>query len=218
MDFTQLKKASAVLMLFASCLVNQASASLIEVQPISYVFDKATQSGKYDYHDITGNELIDGLYGSNIFEDDLGNGPADEWVGWGGQSTVNIDFTFNQSQIINSIAVGSIQDKVTNVVLPNIFLFSRNSEQDTWNLLAEQLVPESVANNGYHYTYNFDELSITDQFIRVQANWNLDGPWTFIDEVDFYTNDINVPEPSTFALFALGVMGITARRLIKSRK
>jgi len=212
MNFTQLKKASAVLMLFASCLVNQASASLIEVQPISYVFDQSTDRGVYEYYDVTGNKLIDGLYGGDDWRLDLGNGHADEWVGWARKPSVNIDFTLNSHSIIHSVAIGSVQDRTNDVVLPNIFLFSRNSEQDTWSLLAEQLVPESAVNNGFHYTYNFDGLNITDQFLRVQANWSFDGPWTFIDEVDFYTNNINVPEPSSLAIWVLGLMGVSVRR------
>jgi len=193
-------------------------ASLIEVQPISYVFDQSTDRGTYEYHDVTGNELTDGLYGADNWRLDLGSGHADEWVGWVEKPIVNIDFTLKADDVIKLISIGSVQDSGSGIALPNISIFSRNTTQDSWSFLNQELVPYSAGNNGSHRIYDFDGLSITDQFVRIQANWSLNGRWTFIDEVDFYTNNINVPEPSTFALFALGVMGITARRLIKSRK
>ena len=61
-------------------------AAPIEILPDSYVFDKLTDTGTYQYHDWTGEQLIDGSYGTMPWFANLGNGPAYEWVGWRGEA------------------------------------------------------------------------------------------------------------------------------------
>ena len=50
------------------------------IVPISYT-KSLTDVGTYEYHDWTGQQLIDGEYGEDAWSADLGNGPACEWLG-----------------------------------------------------------------------------------------------------------------------------------------
>ena len=167
-------------------IVTTANAEIIETVPLSYTLSHTPDIGYYSYGDETGEQLIDGEYGTGIWPDDLGNGPAYEWVGWN-QSPINIDFTLDLNAVISNISIGTVQDHTGNVVLPNIYVYSRDLVTDSWSLITQELVTESASNNFKHYTYDFSGLNITDQYIRISASFAGAGPsWTFIDEVDFY--------------------------------
>lgn len=208
-----------------SLLAFSANAELIEIKPLDYLFDQATSSGSYDYHDETGFQLTDDMYGTNIWYEDLGNGNSYEWLAWNNKPVVNIDFVMDDYQIINQIKVGSTQDSLTNVVLPNISIYERNSLSDGWKMVAKEIVQESIDNNITYKSYNFEDLSIGSKFIRVQASFNTDGPWTFIDEVDFLTTQENfesyslnknlnaeVPLSSSLVLALFGVIGLARKK------
>jgi large repetitive protein len=197
--------ATALLLAIANFAVHA-----IEIHPQSYVFDQPTGTGTYTYHDETGNQLTDDKYGVAPWWADLGNGPAYEWVGWVRKPVVNIDFDFGATTRIDHIAIGSTQDEPADVVLPSIDIFS-SKDGATWTLLASLVEPESCANNGVYQTYGLDNLGIDAQFVRVAARFSADGPWTFIDEVDFQVNAVPVPAP-----FWLMFPGLVA--LLRSRR
>lgn len=203
------------LAVFVMLLSTAARAGLIEVAPINYMVDQPTSKGSYTYHDETGNQLTDGQYGSNNWKDNLGNGNAYEWLGWYESSSVNIDFSLDADTVLNQISVGSTQDRLNDVVLPSLYIYSRDSLSDEWSLLGQELIAESSANNKTYYTYNFTDLNITDQFIRVEAQHSLDGPWTFIDEVDFYQAAVDVAEPPVLIIFAMSIIGFLVLRTRK---
>ncbi|MDY7001295.1 MAG: discoidin domain-containing protein [Thermodesulfobacteriota bacterium] len=186
---------------------NAAQAS--EILPASYVFDRATDCGAYCYHDWTGVQLIDGQYGTAPWSADLGNGNAYEWVGWTDPS-INVDFDFGASVEIGSIHVGSVQDYPGDVVLPSINIYS-GSDGSSWDLEASIFVPESSDNNYAYRTFEFDNLSINARFVRVSLFHSLDGPWTYIDEVDFYQGDA-VPVPGAVWLLGSGLLGLLGLR------
>jgi len=191
-----------------------AHASLVEVNPTSYSFDQATDTGSYQYHDWTGNQLTDGKYGTAPWYANLGNGPAYEWLGWVHDSTVNIDFDFSTSTLINQINIGTVQDHVNDVVFPSVTL-SSSSDGISWTQFDYLSIPESPSNNNSYLTIEFDNLAVTDQFFRVSLEHSLNGPWTFVDEIDFYTEVAAVPEPSIFALMFIGVAGLGFSRRFK---
>lgn len=196
-----------------AALALAAQAQAIEIVPVSYSFDQATDTGSYAYHDWTGNQLTDGEYGSFIWSLNLGNGPAYEWVGWT-DSMVNIDFVFAGAHLISQIAIGTVQDNVSDVVIPNAYLFS-SADGVNWNFLASSINPESSLNNSQHKTLTFNGLNISDDYVRVQVAHNSNGPWTFVDEVDFYgeSGPAGVPDSgTTLALLGAGMVGLLGAR------
>jgi hypothetical protein len=204
-----------------------ALATPAEVVPVSYTFDQYTASGTYFYGDGASHtspaftELTDGVYGVEGWAADLGHGNSAEWVGWVYQPSVNIDFDFGHAVNIQQIKVGSTQDSVGDVVLPSIDVSYWNGA--SWVASASLVVPESSANDRPAYStlphgfLDLGSLNITAQKIRVTAKFSNDGPWTFIDEVDFYGTTSAVPEPSTYGLVLAG-LGVVAATALRKRK
>lgn len=187
------------------------SAGALEILPDSYTFDRDTDTGTYAYHDWTGIQIIDGEYGIAPWSADLGNGNAYEWVGWRYDTPINIDFDFGAVTAIDSINVGSVQDHINDVVLPSIEILSSDDGM-SWVSAAYIYVPESSDNNNIYMTYEFDTLGIQAQYVRVQLIHSYNGPWTFVDEVDFFTDSAPVPEPATMFLLGSGLLGLAGIR------
>ena len=190
---------------------NAVSAAV--VTPVSYSFDQPTSCGGFCYHDTSPipTKLTDGAFGYAGFAADS----AVTWNGWL-NTNVNIDFNFGGEVRIDSIDVGSTQDGLDNVVLPSLNIFASN-DGNSWNFISSLNVPASSANDVYvfstdpHGFLTLDNLGINSNFVRVQAVAN--GPWTFIDEVQFSASP--VPVPAAVWLFGsalLGLMGFTRRK------
>jgi len=195
---------AAILLCFAA-----SAAQAAEILPASYKFDQFPDTGSYYYNDETGVQLIDGQYGAAPWSADLGHGPAYEWVGWV-DTPVNIDFDFGSYAAIASIHVGSVQDNVNDVVLPSIAIYS-SSNGLSWDFEASVSVPESSANNNAYRTFEFDNLGISARYVRVSLIHSLDGPWSFVDEVDFYQGHA-VPVPGAIWLLGSGLIGLLGLR------
>lgn len=181
-----------------------AEASFDEVVPESYYFDQETDVGRFEYHDYTGFQLIDGVYGGEAYSLDLGNGNAYEWVGWRGNEIVNIDFFFNAEIMrpINEIRVGVSQSRTDDVVFPDLHILSSKDGKE-WSLLDSIINPESNAYNNTKGVFTFAGLELsTNDYVRVSATWNDNGPWTFIDEIDFYS----VSSPSLAFILSLSAL------------
>lgn len=196
-------------------LVSEVRAALVEIPPVSYSFDKGTDIGSYVYHDWTGVQLIDGQYGTAVWEADLGNGNAYEWVGWLNDSPVNIDFDFGTPVILNEIHAGTVQDNLSDVVLPSVYVYSSN-DGSSWSQFESLYVPESSANDNQYFTYQIDGFSVNSRYVRISLVHSDDGPWTFTDEIDFYRDtSLPAPEPSALLLFSAGLSALSVTRINK---
>lgn len=204
MKFRNLVSASIALSISSSI---NAYAAPVELIPVSYSFDQATDTGSFTYHDETGIQLIDGHYGTAPWSANLGNGNAYEWLGWVYDSPVNIDFDLGSQNQVNQISIGSVQDHVNDVVLPSIELYSSNDGVN-WSLFDSMSNPESSLNDNQYFTLEFDNLQVTAQYFRVSLLHSLNGPWTFVDEVDFYHEVSAVPVPAAVWLFGSGLVGL----------
>jgi len=196
-----------------------------EIVPLSYSFDRDTDCGSWCYHDTfgagvrTGTTLTDGIYGPEGWAVHAGW----EWLGWVNDRTVNIDFDLGSVKHVDTIKVGSTQDNLIDVVLPNVDVYKKVGS--SWSLVGTLVTPESVANNRSAYStaphgfLTLSNLNIDSQFVRVSLTHNIDGPWTFADEVDFYASAAPVPEPETYAMLlaGLGLMGLVSRRRTRAR-
>lgn len=179
-----------------------------EIKPASYSFDKPTGVGTWSYHDDTGIQLMDDEYGIEPFGADLGNGPAYEWVGWHGYPVVNIDFNFGSVVEIDKIIVGTTQDWIPDVIVPNIGIFSSSDGLSWGSLISSVITPQSISNNYKYFSIELDNLGIVSEFIRVELSFSENGPWTFTDEIDFFGSSSSVSEPTTMAIFGFGLLGL----------
>lgn len=213
-----MKRTLIGLSLATACFASQVGAA--EIVPVSYSFDQATGCGTYCYHDESGGQLTDGVYGVEGWGVNLGNGNAQEWVGWLFRPVVNIDFHFATAVDISEVRIGTTQDNVSDVVLPSVTVF-KSIDGLAWSLVSELSVPESSTNDrNYlgldpHTTLTLSGLGITNvSYVRVALSESFNGPWTFIDEVDFIGTVTAVPEPETYAMLlgGLGILGIAVRR------
>ena len=198
--------------LFTFTFVFSAKAALVEVLPQSYTFDRATDCGTYCYHDETGVQLIDGIYGSNIWQANLGNGPAYEWLGWTDRG-VSLIFDFGNVTTINQIVVGTVQDHINDVVFPSVYAYTSSDGVNYGSLIGSLSVPESSANDQTHGSLTLSGFNQASRYFMVDLAFSFNGPWTFADEVDFYqTASTPVPAPQSLLLLSMGLLLITLRR------
>lgn len=216
----QLKKQFGLAVAAAALALSQSALADTEIVPVSYSFDRLADCGTWCYYDsygaagLSGTKLTDGAYGVAGWAANQGA----EWVGWLYDNPVNVDFDLGSIKHVDTIKVGSTQDNVGDVVLPSVNVYQKVGA--AWSLVGALNVPESGANdNPYlstdpHGFLTLSNLNIDSQFVRVSLLLSYNGPYTFVDEVDFYSSAAPVPEPESYAMMlaGLGLMGLVARR------
>ncbi len=170
------------------------------ILPSRYDFEKALDFGSWCYHDPNKTKLAGGICGIATWSANAGP----ERVGWVYDSPVKVDFDFGSSTWIDSIHVGTVQNHVHDVVVPSKEILSR-SDGTTWSPLSFiDNSPESSGNDNQYFTFSFDNLAVHTQYVRVQLTHTADGPWTFVDELDFFA----VLAPPSQAILGLRLAGI----------
>lgn len=210
-----------------------AGAQAAPLAPTGYSFDKATDCGTYCYHDAgvftaagatmpttPFGELTDGELGYAGWSVD----GAAPWVGWT-DSSVNIDFAFNAAYNFSSVSVGTTQDNLFDVVLPNLRVFSSFNGTD-WTLRGGLVTPPSSANDRSatstdpHIFLTIGGLDFDASYVRLEVS-NQGSPYgtfSFLDEVRFDGGPVGaVPEPATWAMMIAG-FGLAGAHLRRRRQ
>jgi hypothetical protein len=132
------------------------------------------QGAPYNYFDDTGTQLLDHVLGASELYQDLGFGPAYEWVGWR-HANPTLTFQFTNTTLITSVQIG----------------FHHNDYNQTY-------VPKSVRIGSRSYSLTGAELANgTRGFLDFPGYWftnaltitlsdNDSNRWIFVDEVRFF--------------------------------
>jgi len=166
------------LFLFGALTISGVAAADL-ITPSSYT---ATPGEKGYYYEIdeTGTQLIDGVIGTNNWQEDLGNGNSYEWIGWL-VANPHLNFAFDAPVKIEQVAIGFYQGS-------SIY------------------VPKSVIINGKSFTLSGNEIAGGRKFLKFNGPFTgpsieidlIDddaGKWIFIDEIQFSTPSIQGTAP-----------------------
>jgi len=204
MNIKMLKAAFAGFIILISGFAN---ATLINFEDIYSDLGEESDPGSYYFlsHGVTFSGDYYGVNGG-VSNGDVGNWDFDGTNGsayLGNNRVGGVTTTMSFTNIISSISfdLGENFDD-TNIFSINLFLGS--ALVDSQNLT----VIDNDNGTGTWETFNssqqFDYITITGQG---SSGWGLDN-------IEFTTTA--VPEPSTLAIFALGLMGLASRRLKKT--
>ena len=211
----------------------QANADIVEVIPVEYSFDSATDSGAYNYQDDTGRQLVDGLiHDNNEWHYDVGRGGAYDIVGWGewrkgvNYPFVSIDFEFDGAVALDYLTFGAFTDHDALIYLPNVNIYAYEDEQ--WTLKqqykAEHAPRDTTLSTRDEVSINldFEAEALRFEAVRIDDIPHRSHNWVFIDEIDFYSSvdesvdggsSVNVSTPASMAaVLFLFAFGATARR------
>jgi hypothetical protein len=213
---------------FALCATGLAVAGnpVPVLTPTSYAMangDGQASGGGFNYWDDTYNgvgnrnvdrsplsgglgQLTDRVFGTNAWEANLGNGPAQEWVGWR-DFNPTITFTFAQPAEFTIVGVFANNSGFGGVSVFQSYTASFSNDGVTFtNPLTRTLSALERADTTARF-YDLDTGGITAQYVRfefVRAN-----TWTFIGEVSFLGT---IPAPGSAALLALAGVVCSRRR------
>lgn len=114
------------------------------------------------------------------------------YVGTGPQNSWDADFTFEFSSLQAAVGIG--------IAGPTQMLFEL---YDAGNNLLEGYTVTSTPSNAYYF---INRASNDAKFLRVR------GDFIAIDDLQFDTVTVNVPEPAMLALVGLGLLGAALAR------
>jgi len=160
------------------------------------------QGGSYNYFDDGGTQLTDGVLGVNNWAANLGNGNAQEWVGWLKVSP-SLLFTLPSYFQVTQVRIGfNNSQSFGGIYLP---------VDVTINGAAFALAGNEVP-SGERGWVSFSTNVFANQ-VQIDLEDRNNGRWIFVDEVEIYGTS-TVPEPSSFALLLAGasVTALLARR------
>lgn len=201
-----------------------AAANAQFVQPVSYAMPNGygqASGGSFNYWDDTYNgtgstnvdgaaltnglgQLTDSIVGANNWGDNLGNGPAYEWVGW-----ININpeiiFDYGTAQQISRIDV-----HVNNSNFGSVSIFGTvrvGYSDDGVNFGNYQSITTTDADRA-DLSARFYALNLVEQGAHryVRLEFTRTNTWLFISEIRA------VPTPGAMALLPLGVLALGRRR------
>ncbi|MEI6320024.1 MAG: PEP-CTERM sorting domain-containing protein [Pseudomonadota bacterium] len=180
------------------------------VTPLSYVATPAegqAQGGSFNYFDDGGRQLIDGIFGGNNWQSDLGNGPAQEWVGWLIANPV-ITFDFGSQVSITGMILGMNRDSSAGIHID----LAGNANGQLFSIGPNDL-PDDTRGD---LSVTFAQALVGSSVIVSLVDTRQSGAWLFLDEIQFVgtSSTAVVPVPGALALMlpGLALIGLVARR------
>lgn len=176
-----------------------AGASAQFVAPTSYTATPAEGTavgGSWDYFDEGGTQLTDGIFGVDEWSANLGQGNAQEWVGWY-TTAATITFTFPVPVSITAVTLGLARGEGAGIFIPP----SITVGIETFALAGDTFPDGTRAN----LTFALAQPLVGTQ-LTVNVN-STPGQWAFLDEVQIVAA---VPEPATWASLGLGLAALAA--------
>lgn len=178
-------------------VVAAASASAQFVAPTSYTATGAegtTVGGSWEYFDDGGTQLTDGIFGIDAWSADLGQGNAQEWVGWY-TTPATITFTFPVAVTVTAVTLGLARSEAAGIFIPPSITVGTETFA-----LAPDTFPDGTRAN---LTFTLAQPILGTQ-LTVNVN-STPGQWAFLDEVQIAAA---VPEPATGASLGLGLAAL----------
>jgi len=166
-------------------IVVQARAQV--VFPASYTAtpgEGVAQGGVYNYFDETGTQLTDHVLGANDILQDLGKGPAYEWVGWR-QADPVLTFQFTNTLPITTVRIGFHHNDGNQTFLPAVVTIGSRSYVLTGNEVT----------NGTRGFVEFSGYWFTNSLSIALSDTN-STRWIFVDEVEFLSQSVT---PSSYS-------------------
>jgi hypothetical protein len=195
---------------FVAAAITAFSQS-VQIEPVAYAMSNG-QCGAYCYFDngysgignaaVSGatlsgglGQLTDGLLGGAGWNQNLGNGVAQEWVGWN-SITPQITFDFGTAKCFDKLALHCSNGSSAAIGHGGVNLFGSATVQtsqdgttwSTWIAYFTSSAQKSVVGSQW---VTIDPVGfMSARFLRVTLS-DGNGPWVFVSEFDFYASFVD---------------------------
>jgi len=147
--------------------------------PFTYTADGG-QSGGLPYTDETGGQLNDGDHGTDVWAEDLGNGPAYEWIGWQNVEPTIVLNLGDPPKKIGAVLIHANNSGVDGVVGPARVLFAASQNGSVYG--PDRVVEVPVGGTGSIWIrIEGDPEEV--RYIRLRLQDDKPNKWTFISEI-----------------------------------
>jgi hypothetical protein len=211
MKFKFLNTIISGLLLSVCCLINTANAGLI------------VDNGTYTTDTVTGFDWLDASYTDGLsYNQVLNEISSGSLIGWQVASmdevldlllhaNNNVVFPYTEGQGLTSSAYSNITNLID-------FIGPSYSGSTYVDLIAYTSDLNSIYNNQptWHQTLQLHKWTNGNHFLRVNS-WSSESSQANTSIATWLRrgDSVNVPEPSTLAIFALGMIGLASRRFKK---
>lgn len=163
----------------------------------SYTINSATEA---PYPDDTGQQLIDGAFGTT---DLISPGANVPWVGWVNTSAISMTFNFSSVQAITSVSIDFLKETANFAILPQAVKIGGQ---------VFSVDPNAIGDPATGFLTFTPSSPINTQSLAVELDNPSSGFHILIDEVTFDGNAATTtPEPATFAIIGAGLLALALK-------